>query len=35
MNINDIIHGFRVINARHIDVITGDLYEMVHEKTSA
>ena len=35
MNINDIIHGFRVINARHIDEINGDLYEMVHEKTSA
>ena len=35
MNINDIIHGFRVVNVRHIEEINGDLYEMVHEKTTA
>ena len=35
MNINDVIHGFRVLNIRHIEEINGDLYEMVHEKTLA
>ena len=35
MNINDVIHGFRVLNIRHIEEINGDLYEMVHEKTTA
>lgn len=35
MNINDVIHGFRVLNVRHIEEINGDLYEMVHEKTTA
>ena len=34
MNINDVIHGFRVLNIRHIEEINGDLYEMVHEKTT-
>ncbi|MBR0385216.1 MAG: insulinase family protein [Erysipelotrichaceae bacterium] len=35
MKINDLNHGFRVINVRHIDEIKADMYEMVHEKTSA
>ena len=35
MNINDVIHGFRVLNIRHIEEINADLYEMVHEKTLA
>ena len=35
MNINDVIHGFRVLNVRHIGEINADLYEMVHEKTLA
>ena len=35
MNINDIIHGFKVNRIRHIDEINADMYEMLHEKTNA
>lgn len=35
MQINDVIHGFRIKNIRHLDEINADLYEMVHEKTNA
>ena len=35
MNINDKMHGFRIINKRHVNEINGDLYEMIHEKTNA
>lgn len=35
MKINDTIHGFKVINIRHIDEINADMYEMIHEKTQA
>ena len=35
MKINDIIHGFKVNNIRHLDEINGDLYEMSHLKTGA
>ncbi len=35
MNINDLIHGFRITNIRHVDEIDADLFEMVHEKTRA
>ena len=35
MQINDVIHGFKVINAREIKDCGGTLYEMVHEKTNA
>lgn len=35
MKVNDVIHGFKVINVRHTDEINADMYEMVHEKTNA
>ncbi|MEE3424944.1 MAG: insulinase family protein, partial [Erysipelotrichaceae bacterium] len=35
MQINDIIHGFKILNIRHLDEVKGDMYEMVHEKTGA
>ncbi|MBO7676756.1 MAG: insulinase family protein, partial [Erysipelotrichaceae bacterium] len=35
MKINDVIHGFKVINVRHSDEINADMYEMIHEKTNA
>ena len=35
MNINDVIHGFKIINIRHSDEINADMYEMIHEKTNA
>ena len=35
MKVNDVIHGFKVINVRHSDEIKADMYEMVHEKTNA
>ncbi|MBR2791217.1 MAG: insulinase family protein, partial [Erysipelotrichaceae bacterium] len=35
MKVNDTIHGFRVVNARHIEEIKADMYEMIHEKTQA
>ena len=35
MKVNDVIHGFKVTNVRHADEINADMYEMVHEKTSA
>ena len=35
MIINDVIHGFRVLNLRHSDEIKADFYELVHEKTGA
>ena len=35
MNVNDLIHGFRVTSIRHVDEMDGDLHEMVHEKTNA
>ncbi|MBQ6560031.1 MAG: insulinase family protein [Erysipelotrichaceae bacterium] len=35
MNINDNIHGFRVINVRHSDELKADMYEFIHEKSGA
>ena len=35
MQINDIIHGFKILNIRHLEEVKGDMYEMVHEKTGA
>ena len=35
MNINDVIHGFKVKQIRHEDEIKADVYEMLHEKTGA
>ena len=35
MKVNDVIHGFKVINVRHSDEINADMYEMIHEKTNA
>ncbi len=35
MKINDLIHGFRITDIRHVDEIKGDMYEMIHEKTQA
>ena len=35
MKVNDVIHGFKVINVRHAEEIKADLYEMIHEKTNA
>ena len=35
MKVNDTIHGFRVVNVRHIEEIKADMYEMIHEKTQA
>ena len=35
MQINDIIHGFKILNIRHLEEVNGDMYEMVHEKTGA
>ena len=35
MKVNDIMHGFKVNNIRHLDEINGDLYEMSHLKTGA
>ena len=35
MKINDVIHGFKIINIRDVDEIDAQMYEMVHEKTAA
>ncbi|MBR4461112.1 MAG: insulinase family protein [Erysipelotrichaceae bacterium] len=35
MNINDSIHGFRIINVRHADELKADIYEFIHEKSGA
>lgn len=35
MNIGDIIHGFRITNARTESELNGTLWEMVHERTGA
>ncbi len=35
MQINDVIHGFKVTNQRQMNDCGGTLYEMVHEKTGA
>ncbi len=35
MQINDRLHGFKVLNIRHAEEIKGDMIEMVHEKTGA
>lgn len=35
MEINSVIHGFKINNIRHLDEINADMYEMVHEKTKA
>lgn len=35
MKINDLMHGFRITNVRRIEEIQADMYEMVHEKTTA
>lgn len=35
MQLNDVIHGFKVVRIRHNDEIKADLYEMIHEKTKA
>ena len=35
MEINTIIHGFKVTNVRHFDEIEADMYEMIHLRTQA
>ena len=35
MQVNDMIHGFKVNRIRPLDEIQGEMYEMVHEKTNA
>ena len=35
MEVNSVIHGFRINNIRHLEEINADMYEMVHEKTKA
>ena len=35
MQVNDIIHGFRILRIAEVEEIQGVLYEMVHEKTKA
>ena len=35
MKINDVIHGFEVVNIRHFDQLKADVYEMKHQKTHA
>ena len=35
MQVNDVIHGFKVINIRHAEEIKADMIEMIHEKTQA
>ena len=35
MQINDMMHGFRITNIRHVEEIKADLYEMIHEQTGA
>ncbi len=35
MEINDIIHGFKVTNIRHLEEIEADMYEMIHLGTDA
>jgi len=35
MELNDVIHGFKVNRIRHVDEINADMYEMIHEKTNA
>ncbi len=35
MNVNDVIHGFRVLRVREFKELGGRLWEMTHEKTGA
>ncbi len=35
MQINDVIHGFRVVRVRPVEELHASLWEMVHEKTGA
>lgn len=35
MNTSDMIHGFKVVNVRHIDELKADMYEFIHEKSGA
>ena len=35
MQINSVIHGFRVVNVRQVAELEGKLWQMVHEKTGA
>jgi len=33
--VNDIVHGFVVTRVRHVEELSGDLYELTHQKTGA
>ena len=35
MQLNELIHGFRVVSVRKLDEIEAEMYEMIHEKTKA
>ena len=35
MKVNDILHGFKVVNVRESKELKGTLYEMEHLKTGA
>ena len=35
MNTSDMIHGFKVVDVRHIDELKADMYEFIHEKSGA